>query len=157
MIAAIKFPALHVKAHSMIVKTSYVAVSTAIGFVGGEVMNLNGLLSAGIGLLTAVIIALIGKQPAMRQHRLTAHEQEIKWYQQRIKYNSSHEKLGRRRTHAALNEVQRLTLYAHNLVTMCKEKGIEVPMYKFKTYEDLCGEFDEQMTALEFAESSENA
>lgn len=136
----------------MIVKTSYVAVSTALGFVSGEVLNLNGLLSAVIGLLAAVIIALIGKQPAMRQHKLTAHEQEIKFYQSRIRYHSSLERIGRHRTHAAINEVNRLTLYAHDLITFCALNNLEAPAYKFKSYDDICGEFDQQMMKLDAAD-----
>lgn len=169
MFAAIKYSsAIYYKAHHpMLVKSSYVLGSTLVGFVGGEVLNLNAILSGVAGLVGSIILAFIVRQPAARAARsaeetstidnlIKTHAEDTKSWQQRLDYSAKLERIIRVRAHKALGEVQRLEIYAKKLQVILRKERIEMPDFNFRTYDDIVGEFDRQIMNLETSYESRN-
>ncbi len=151
----------------MLVKSSYVLGSTLVGFVGGEVLNLNAILSAVFGLAGAIILAFIARQPAARAARsaeetstidnlIKTHAEDTKSWQQRLDYSAKLERIIRIRAHKALGEVQRLEIYAKKLQVVLQTQRIELPDFNFRTYDDIVGEYDRQIMNLETSYESRN-
>jgi hypothetical protein len=160
------YPSMFLQTHPLILKVSSLAASLLLGFGIGEIFSLDGWLKILIGAVLAVALAYINRKPAMEQAKvlersqriteqgaeraaaLEVHKEEMRFANERIRYNSALENISRRRAHIAFGEVDRLRAYTMKLQLLLTENKIEIPAFEFKYYNDLCGDLEEEMRRL---------
>ena len=76
------------------------------------------------------------------------HAERVAFLEQRITYNSRLLVLTRQSKHNLLDYTQELTAHVYKLREQMQAEGIQVPDFRLKFYEDLCGAEDRALAQL---------
>lgn len=137
-----------------------------MSFVLIDLTTGQAVVAAFFALVSAVLAAWLASRPALLQARTAAeqqhvteqaqvearqdrmHAREVAWLQSRVEYHAKHLVLTRKSKHNLLNYAQELGDYAQRLQGVLRDAGADVPPFRFKFYDELCGEEDRALAAL---------
>lgn len=114
--------------------------------------NSGPFYAAGFAGLAAIGAAFLASLPALVRERNASRarkeENQITFLKERIIFHSQKEVLVRQSKHNALDHLSECQAHIGRLRLILQDKGVTPPEFKFKYYDELCGDEDRAIALL---------